>query len=225
MKVISKVITSSVGKKILMALTGAVWVGFLPVHLLGNLQIFSGPDAMNQYAFFLQNLGALKWTARGIFIISFVIHIILAIILKRENSLARPNGYVRSHTVRASIASRSMIFTGIAILSFLVYHIMHYTLGIVHSEYHGFLDHAGRHDIFSMMVNSFKNPFISIIYIAAVSVISLHLSHAFASMFQTLGLNGRRSETVWKNTGYVFAVLISVGFCSIPVGVLTGFVH
>ena len=225
MKVITKLITTSIGKKFLMAVTGAIWIGFLTVHLLGNLQIFAGPDAMNQYAFNLQNLGALKWAARGIFVVSFFIHIVLAILLKKENSSARPSGYVVNATVKASAASRSMILSGSVILFFLAYHILHYTLGIAHSEYFGHMDYSGRHDVFFMMVKSFQNPAVSFIYIASIALVSLHLSHAFASMFQTLGLNGVRSEIVWKKTGYIFSVLIFIGFISIPIGVLTGIIH
>jgi len=225
MKTLVKLMNSSIGKKVLMAVTGAVWIGFLPIHLLGNLQIFAGPEAMNQYAFNLQNMGVLKWIARGIFLISIVLHIILAISIKRENYSARPLKYKMNSTVRASIASRSMAVSGIVIFSFLIYHILHYTLGTVHPEYYGHMDQAGRHDVFSMMVNSFQNPIISLIYILSLLLVALHLSHAFSSMFQSLGLNGKYSEIIWRKTGYVFAAAILAGFISIPLGVLFGVIY
>jgi len=225
MNFLIKLIAAPTGKKAIMALSGAVWIGFLPVHLLGNLQIFFGPEAMNEYAHFLQNLGSLKWMARGIFLVSFFLHVFFAILLKRQNRAARPQGYIKENTIRASLASRSMMLSGLAILMFIIYHILHYTVGVAHSEFFGKLDPSGRHDVYSMMVSSFQNPFISTVYIAAVVLISLHVSHAFSAMFQTFGLNNKRIEFFWKRTGYLFAAAILFGFSSIPIAVLYGFIQ
>ncbi|MDH5655894.1 MAG: succinate dehydrogenase cytochrome b subunit [Spirochaetia bacterium] len=224
MNVFFKMLSAPTGKKALMAVSGGIWIGFLLVHLLGNLQILFGQDAMNQYAHFLQNLGSVKWIARSIFLISFILHVILAAILKFQNSSARPEGYTKHNTIRATLASRSMALSGLAILSFIIYHILHYTLGTVHSEYFGQLDSEGRHDVYFMVTESFKNPWITLAYITAILFVSLHLSHAFSSMFQTLGLNGPRTEALWKSTGYFLAAIVLFGYSAIPIAAIYGLI-
>ena len=222
MILIRTVFRSTVGKKIITAATGAFMIGFVFIHLIGNLQIFLGPDAMNSYAATLQSLGPVKWIVRGLLAAAFIIHISISIILNRQNASARPVKYEKESTIRASFASRTMALSGLTILAFVLYHLMHYTLGTVHPEYFGKLDHLGRHDVYWMMVQSFSVTYISAAYIIAVTVLSLHLRHAFASMFQTLGWTNARLHSFWNKSAAVFSILIFIGFTSIPAAVLAG---
>ncbi|NUM42400.1 MAG: succinate dehydrogenase cytochrome b subunit, partial [Leptospiraceae bacterium] len=180
---------SSIGKKFLMAGTGVLLLGFVIVHMLGHLQMFLGQNAYNHYAHTLKSLGLILWILRiGLFLI-FIVHVTTGVILARENSLARPICYTYFQTVQASLASRTMFFSGMLISLFIVYHLLHFTIGVTNPEIFKLTDSEGRPDVYSMMIFSFKNYFITTIYFLAMLALSFHLSHGFFSAFQTLGIN------------------------------------
>jgi succinate dehydrogenase / fumarate reductase cytochrome b subunit len=129
---------------------------------------------------------------------------------------------VHDDTVQASLASRTMIWTGLIIFAFIVYHLLHFTLLWTHPEYHALTDSLGRHDVFSMMVLGFQNTFISIFYLVAVGLLTYHLSHGFASMFQTIGWNDKKYDRRFRLIGNLLAVFLFVGYASIPIAVMTG---
>ncbi len=216
----TRLFKSSVGRKILMAVTGILIIGFLLGHLLGNLQMFAGQEAINAYAAFLQKNTLVIWVVRfGMFII-FLTHVSLAIQLKRENTIARPVAYAKKATVQATIASRTMILSGLVILAFVIYHLLHFTMGIAHSDFYYFQDASGRHDVYSMVVNSFRIPLISISYLIAVGLMALHLRQAIPGFFQSLGWNSSSSRKITNRAGVIISLLLFIGYASIPLGVL-----
>jgi len=232
---------STIGRKILMAVTGLILIGFVVGHLVGNLQIFSGPDKLNGYAHFLQSLGPLLWAARIGLLVAVGIHIWAATVLTLENHAARDVAYSVKHTIRATLASRLMRWTGYVVAAFLLYHIAHFTLGLAQagsfktqlppytmtSEYHvaGFpvvAKGAEVHDVYSMVVLGFQNVLVSIFYILAVGLLSMHLLHGTDSMFQTLGLRSSRWSGLLRKLCIAFAVVYFIGNLAIPGAVLLG---
>ncbi len=213
-----------IGCKVLMALTGVGLLGFVSFHMLGNLQIFLGQEKLNAYAAFLKGMPVLLWIARIGLLVIFVSHIVLAIYIKRINRAARPVRYVFEDTVQATLASRTMMLSGLTILAFVIYHLLHFTLGITNPDHHVLIDAQGRHDVYSMVVLGFQNIFISATYIVAIAFLGLHLSHATSSIFQTLGLGGPLRRRLIHRAGLGIAAAIVVGNCSVPLAVLFGFV-
>ena len=216
--------SASIGKKVLVAATGILLVAFVIGHMLGNLQIFLGQDAINKYAVTLQHLGPLLWIVRLILLTAVIIHIWVTVLLYFENRAARPVNYRVKQYAEAGITSRFMIYSGIALFLFIVYHLMQFTLQITNPEYVHLTDSLGRHDVYSMMILGFQNVAISGVYAAAMFFLALHINHATFSLFQTLGLCNDRWEVRWKRISMILAVVLFLGYVSIPVGVLTGFV-
>lgn len=216
-----KFTTASVGKKVLMAVSGAMFVLFVIVHLIGNLQIFIGQEQLNKYAETLQNLGALKWGFRLFLFIFFFIHIWKGLVLWLENKKARPVGYQKDDTLEASIASRTMIYTGGLIFFFVLYHLLHFTMIVTNPEYHNLPLVDGRFDVYTMVILGFQNIPVAVAYMAAMIFLAFHLSHAISSMFQTVGLNSPTIEPKLKAIANLLAIVICLGYLSIPIGVLT----
>jgi succinate dehydrogenase / fumarate reductase cytochrome b subunit len=217
-------ISSSIGKKVFMAVSGLLLFSFVVGHMIGNLQIFLGQDRLNTYAQALKDLPALVWFVRIFMFIFLVIHVWRGIQLYLENWFSRPRGYVYSATVQAPLASRTMIFTGAGILLYVVYHLLHFTLIVTNPQYAGLHDALGRHDVYSMVVLGFQNFLISGVYIVAMFSLCYHLTHAFKSLFQTLGLNNQRWEPRLNVLGYLIAIGIFVGYTAIPFAVMTNFI-
>lgn len=215
-------IGSSVGKKFLMAVTGVFLFGFVVAHMLGNLQIFWGPKALNEYAEHLQNLPALLWPARVFLLGTLVLHVSVSISLAIDNRRARPISYACGATVQASYASRSMVMSGLIVLAFLVYHLLNFTFGVTHPQFFSLVDENGRRDVYSMVVLSFREPVVSGAYVAAMGLLCLHLSHGLSSLFQSLGLANERTMPLFKRAGVVIAILIFIGNCSIPAAAYFG---
>jgi succinate dehydrogenase / fumarate reductase cytochrome b subunit len=213
---------SSVGKKFLMAASGAVYVGFVLMHMLGNLQIFLGRDAINTYAQFLQSTPEILWPFRAVVILALVVHVVMAVQITRENRKARGQGYKVQNKKDASLASRAMALSGVAIFAFVVYHIMHLTLGAVHPQFFHFTDEMGRHDVYRMMIASFQVPVISLTYIVAVLFLCLHLSHAVSAMLHSLGFSHPGNTQFVEKIGKAFSLIIFIGNTSMPVAILLG---
>jgi succinate dehydrogenase / fumarate reductase cytochrome b subunit len=226
---------SSLGKKYIMAITGLVLFGFVIGHMLGNLQIFLGPDQINAYAVLLKSKPALLWTARIGLLLTVVLHIISAIQLARMNRGARPAAYENYKAVAASYASRTMLMSGIIIFVFVVYHLLHFTVAIPevnllpkspefpHANFLELRDATGRPDVFQMMIRGFSSPLVSGFYVLGMALLCLHLSHGIGSMFQSVGLKSKRTGKFIDAFALVSAALIFVGNCSIPVAILLGY--
>ena len=213
---------SSIGKKIVMGVSGLLLLGFVVGHLCGNLLIFFGPDALNAYAKKLKDLGPLLWVARISLIVFVVAHIVTAIQLTLENREARGTAYVHKAKIQTTYAARTMMISGIIVLAYIIYHLMHFTFLITNPDISHFKDALGRHDVYSMVVLSFQKFPISAVYIVATFLLCNHLKHGIGSLFQTLGLADDKSLPLFKNGGAVFAILLFLGYASIPIAVLSG---
>jgi succinate dehydrogenase / fumarate reductase cytochrome b subunit len=211
---------SSIGKKIVVALTGLLLVLFLAGHLTGNLLIFVGERAFNEYAELLHSMGHGMgvWVARIVLLVTVGLHIWATIALTRQNRAAR-QPYQYQATIQASRSSRWMIVSGLTILAFVVFHILHYTVR-VDSD----LAKLGETNPHAMVVLGFKNVFVSLFYIIAMTMLCSHLSHGVASIFQTLGLRSKKAKSLIHKISWGYSIAIWVGFVSIPVAIMLGLV-
>jgi succinate dehydrogenase / fumarate reductase, cytochrome b subunit len=227
---IGNLFTTSLGRKFIMAITGMALFLFVVLHLLGNLQVFLGPEAINRYGNLLQTNTEIIWPARIGLLILVGLHIWSAIKLSAENRAARPQAYAQYEVVAASYASRTMLMSGLIILAFIIYHLLHFTvqtqaINLTGKDFTSLHDAEGRHDVFAMMVLGFENPYVSAFYIVAMFLLFMHLSHGVSAMFQSLG---------WKSPAYgpfidrfatVVSWLIFIGYISIPIAILLGYGH
>jgi succinate dehydrogenase / fumarate reductase, cytochrome b subunit len=221
---VTRFFKSSLGKKYVMALTGFALFAFVIAHMAGNLQIFLGADSINAYAAFLKARPALLWSARAGLLVVAILHITAAIQLVRINRRARPIGYNDNKVVASSLAQRTIFMSGLIILAFIIYHLLHFTFGATNPDYLGYHDSLGRHDVYRMMIAGFSNVWVSLFYVIAMGLLCLHLSHGVSSMFQSLGLRRRaitRSINLFART---MALVIFIGNVAIVVAVLTGLV-
>ncbi len=216
---------SSLGKKYIMALTGLGLFAFVIIHMLGNLQIFLGPDPINSYAEFLKSKPVFLWTLRAGLLAITVLHIASAIQLIMINRRARPVGYSTDKIVAASFAARTIVVSGLIILMFVIYHLLHFTFGAVDPQFLKYHDYLGRHDVYRMMIEGFSNPFASAFYIVSMGLLCMHLSHGVSSTFQSLGLKRRVYVDAIDRLASVSAIVIFLGNCAIPIAVLAGLVE
>lgn len=221
MNMLPRLVTSSLGKKFLVAITGVGLFLFVIGHLVGNLQIFLGPESINRYGHFLQTTTEILWPARVGLLAFVIIHIWTSIALTLENHAARATPYEVKEVVAASLASRTMIWSGLIILAFVLFHLAHYTLLIVHPEFRDLHDANGWHDIYQMMILGFSNGWVSGFYVLAIGLLCIHLSHGIGAMFQTLGLKNEAYALIIDRCAVVISVLIFLGYISIPLAVLT----
>ena len=216
---------SSIGKKWVVAITGLVLIGYVIGHLIGNLQIFGPPEKINGYAAFLHSLGALLWVVRIGLLVCFVLHIVTTIKLVLENRAARPEPYVRKATVQARLAARTMALSGLIVLAFVVYHLLHFTVRNTDPRFKS-IEHGGllrgEYDVHTMVILGFQHPLVSAVYLLSVFLLCLHLSHGFSSLLQTFGLNSKGLMAGITRWGTVLAWLIFAGYAAIPVAVLAG---
>ena len=226
MNLLDALFKTSIGKKVVMAITGLILVGFIFGHMIGNLQIFSAPEKINAYAHFLQGLGGALWLIRGFLLLTVVLHIVTAVKLVLENKAALgPEDYAKQRTLRASFASRTMKWSGLIVLAFIVYHILHFTVKNTHGE--AFYPMTELHgeivpDVHSMMVYGFQQPIIAISYLVAVGLLSVHIGHGISSLFQSLGLRTRAWGCCLNKAAIALAVIYFLGNAAIVAGPLSG---
>jgi succinate dehydrogenase / fumarate reductase, cytochrome b subunit len=218
-------ILTSVGSKVLIALSGLGLAGFVVFHMLGNLQVFEGPDALNTYAAFLREMPILLWTVRLGLLAIVGLHIVLSFRVALQNRRARPVGYVLHRFRRASFASRTMALTGSLLVLFIVFHLLHLTVGWVDPSFHNRLDIRGQRDVFGNVVHAFQNPLLVAIYLAGQVVLGLHLSHALSSTLQTLGLEHPMLDRLFRGAGPLVALVVVVGNVAIVLAIAFGLVH
>jgi succinate dehydrogenase / fumarate reductase cytochrome b subunit len=217
---------SSVGRKMIVAATGVILILFVIGHLLGNLQIFIGADWINGYSQHLHDLGPLLWLIRLFLLATVILHIYFTILLAIENRRARPENYRDRNYVKASWASRHMVVSGFVVLAFIVYHLAHFTVRVTDPRFALLkLDPHGRYDVFSMMVYGFQNVYVSAFYIVGLFLLTLHLTHGSSSFFQSLGFNDEKLTPKLAVGGRIFAWLLFIGYTSIPIAVLLGFIQ
>ena len=216
---------SSVGRKFLVALSSLGLVLFLIVHLLGNLLLFQGAEAFNSYAVTLRTYPALLWFLRLGLLGIFLLHMALGLQLSLENRRARPVRYARTNTVQASLASRIMALSGLVMLSYIAYHLLHFSFGLTHPQYSQLKDDLGRPDVYSMVVLSFQEAALVFVYVLALFFTFLHLSHGVPGLFQSIGWNSPSHIKAIKLLGKSFAMLLFLAYSSIPISVYIGFVR
>ncbi len=219
-----KLFSSSIGRKALMAASGMALVLFLIGHLMGNLLIFSGPDAINAYALKLRKLGWLLWAARAGLLAAVILHTVTSIQLALENRRARPVAYQVYRTAETDWIRRTMMLSGVLLLGYLVYHLLHFTFHATNPELGRLRDPLGHQDVYRMMVLGFSRPWVSIAYIAGVAAVCLHVSHGIGSAFQTLGLNNDKTLPVFTWAGRLLALGLFLGYSAIPLAVWAGVV-
>lgn len=207
-----------------MAVTAAVLFGFVIGHMLGNWQVFAGPEALNGYAEYLRTHLAVTWTTRVVVLVAFVAHIWSASKLTLRNRAVRPVEYVMRTSREASWASRNMYLTGALVFVFVAYHLAQFTFRWLNPEAATARDPAGRLDVYGMVVGAFQSPIISGLYIVAMLLLGAHLWHGVGSMFQSLGIVRPRYRRFFDGLGPVTATVIVIGEVAMPVAVLTGLV-
>ena len=222
MNVVAGFFKSTLGRKYVMALSGIGLFIFVVGHMIGNLQIFLGPESINRYGAFLQGTGELLWVARIGLLALVLLHVWAAISLSAENKAARPVSYGNYNPVGSSYASRTMLMSGLIIACFIIYHLLHYTVQIqgingTGQDFKLLHDAKGRHDVYGMMVLGFKQPVVSLFYIIGMVLLSLHLSHGVSSMSQSLGLKSRGWAPAIDGFAKFIAIALLVGYCSIPI--------
>ena len=228
MKIIENLFNSSLGKKYIMAVTGFALFFFVLGHLAGNLQFFLGAEAINRYGHFLQSNPELIWPARLGLLLCVGLHIWSAVRLSAENKAARPIGYTTYKPVGSTYASRTMLMSGLIILAFIIYHLLHYTLVVkgingTGQSFAGFEDPEKRHDIFKMMVMGFSVPWVSLFYVIRIALLCLHLTHGITSMFQSIGWKNQAYRPFLDKAAYVISTAIFIGYVSIPISVMLGY--
>ncbi len=218
-----KLFSDSIGRKAVMAVSGLLMVLFVVGHLLGNLTIFAGADGINSYAQHLHDLAPVVWITRVVMGTAVILHFILSIQITMENSKAKPEKYAVSRSLRATFASKNMIWTGVILAAFIVYHLLHFTIrvtpNLVLQD-----DAQGRFDVFTMVSTSFQTLSVAVVYVIAMVSLFLHLSHGIQSLFQTLGLSNGVMLPRYGTVGKVASFIFLVGFAAIPVAIFAGFV-
>ncbi len=217
-----QILTNTVGRKFLMAVSGFFMLLFVIVHLLGNSTIFFGPSALNTYAEKLHSLGPLVWTFRAFMLAMLGLHVIFGVLLTLENWAANPTKYAVNRKLKANFSSETMIWTGVLLLAFLVYHLLQFTLRVTPDILPAAVaERPG--DVYSMVITSFGHIAISLIYVGAMVVLFLHLKHGIQSFFQSLGMGNDRTLPQFTLAGKVLSALFLLGYSAIPVLILVGF--
>lgn len=216
---------STVSLKIIVALTGVILLLFVVGHMIGNLQVFLGPEVFNAYGEKLRMFPALLWVVRAVIALTAILHIVVTIRLTLLNNAARPIDYAQKRAVRATLASRTMVYSGLMLLAFVVYHLAHYTWKITNPQYQTMLDAGGHPDIHAMVVAGFSNPLISVSYVVAMILLGFHLSHGIASVFQTAGWASTHTLPKIEKAATVITIILVLGYISIPISILLGVVR
>ena len=222
-------IRSSIGRKWIVALTGLFLIGFVLIHMAGNLQMFAGtPDKINQYAHLLKSSPLVLWGFRLGLLAAAVLHIWASLSLARENRIAKPVNYAvagRKSRLKVTLTSVTMVISGSIILSFVIFHLLHFTAQMVDRSYASMETAVGgvtMQDVYRMVVAGFSKPLISGFYILSMALLFSHLRHGAASVFQTFGIRDRHLSKIIGTGAWILAAVLFLGFSSIPIAVLTG---
>ena len=221
-----QVTQSSVGRKIIMAVTGAILIAFVCVHLLGNSSLFFGSAAINAYAQKLHSLGPIVWIFRLVMLGVFAVHIFFGIQLTIENKAATPDKNVQVKRLKTGFAAETMIVSGLVMLAFVVYHLLHFTVRVTNPEIYVPIEGGhGMVDVFIMVTKGFQQLLPVLVYAIAMVLLFLHVSHGFQSMFQTVGLSNDRSLPVMGSLSKLVGMVLLVGYASIPLLIILGIVR
>jgi succinate dehydrogenase / fumarate reductase cytochrome b subunit len=220
---------TTIGKKVVMAVTGLVWVGYVVMHMFGNLKFFAGGGGevgtINAWAVFLREFGqdvvgyaGVLWIIRGVLAVTFVLHIFTAYQLSVLGRASRPVGYQKRGYVQTDLPARSMRWGGVFILMFVVYHVLHITTGDVHPSF-------VEGDVYHNLVAGLGSKLIGAFYLTAMVALGLHLYHGTWSVFQTLGVEAFDRSSLIRRGGQLLAVVVAGGFMLVPLSILLGFMR
>jgi len=212
-------LSSTIGRKVVMAVTGLLLVGFVFAHMLGNLLLYQGPEAINEYGHFLQNFlhGWGIWVLRSGLLVAVVLHVGSAVSLAREELAARPVKYRVTKPKRSTYASRTMRWSGFILLAFIVYHLLHFTIGNAHPDF-------VRGDVYHNVVIGFRSWPVAFFYVVSMLLLGLHLRHGVWSLFQSLGVSHPRHLALARTAATALATIVVLGNVSFPLSVLFGLV-
>jgi succinate dehydrogenase / fumarate reductase cytochrome b subunit len=215
---------STIGMKVVMAVTGFILYGFVLLHMWGNLKVYAGREYLNHYSEFLREVGApffgyeqVLWLLRVVLLVAVVLHFYSAAVIWLRNRASRPVGYAVKKDQAASYASRTMIWGGIIVALFVVYHLLDLTIGTLNPNFK-------RSDPYANLIASFHVVPVAVFYMVAVAALGIHLFHGVWSMFQTIGWNGSRIDQIWRALAVLTSIVFVVGNDSIPVAILAGLV-
>ncbi len=217
---IQRFYASTVGKKVVMGVTGVIGIGFVILHSLGNLLIFQGSTALNSYSRFLKSSAELLWALRITLIVAVTLHVIAAVQLTGQSRAARPTGYVKHEAQVATVASRTMRWGGALLLVFIVLHILHFTTGSIRP--------AGvfsQEDVYSNVVSSFRIWWVALFYVVAMIALGFHLFHGAWSSMRSIGVSPPSPRPLHRRLSLLIAVLVWAAFTSVPLAVFTGIVR
>jgi succinate dehydrogenase / fumarate reductase cytochrome b subunit len=210
---------TSVGKKVVMAVTGLIWVAYLITHMLANLLVFQGPDQINAYSAFLHGTGGALWAARLVLLAALVLHVVAAVQLSARRHEARPVGYAGGYEPQVStVAARTIRWGGALVLLFLVYHILHFTVGSAHPS---FAEGNPYHNV----ATAFRDPAIVILYLVVMAFVGLHLYHGIWSSGRSLGMSAPSPRPLRRSIALLLALFLWLGFSLIPIAVYAGVVR
>jgi succinate dehydrogenase cytochrome b subunit len=218
---------TTIGKKMVMAVTGVILVAFVIGHMLGNLKVFTGEEHFNAYAAFLRTMGAPMlpheaglWIARFVLLIAVALHIVSATQLTLRSWAARPVAYAVKKSVASTYAARTMRWSGVIVLLFVIYHLLHFTAGVV-----GYAPGQFTPSVYRNVIVGFSVWWVSVAYIVAMIALGLHLYHGVWSMFQTVGLSGIGADRVYRGVAVVITLAVVLGNIAIPIAVMAGWVR
>ena len=209
---------STIGKKIVMAVTGVLLVGFIIGHAMGNLIVFRGPEAFNAYAAFLKSNMSLLWTVRVGLLVAVVLHVVAAYQLTRLQQRARPVGYTHREPQVSTYAARTIRWGGVLLLVFVIYHLLHFTTGTVHPSF----DHT---DAYGNVMIGFRVWWVALVYLVAMGALGLHLYHGVWSSIRTLGLARPTYQPLKRRAAFIIALGVSLAFIAIVASVALGVVR
>lgn len=218
---------STIGKKVIMGVTGLIGIGFLILHVAGNLQAFEGASKLNSYSAALHGpLSELLWVVRVVLLAAVILHVTMAYQLTRRTAAARPIGYQHREPQVSTLAARTMTWGGVLLLAFIVFHILHFTTETFDpGRAAGMTDVHGDHDIYANIVASFHVPWVAAFYLVAMVALGLHLYHGAWSSIRTLGYAKSSAHPLHRRVALVVAVVLWLGFSLVPVGVIVGLIH
>lgn len=208
---------STIGKKVIMAITGLVGVGFVIGHMLGHLQVFQSAEKYNAYAHFLQSLGGGLWLARLVLLGAVVLHVLMAVQLTALKRKARPVDYAKREPQVSTFASRTIRYGGVLLLAFIVFHILHFTTLDIFPEYE-------RMTVYNRMIVAFRKPLITGFYVLAVLALGLHLYHGAWSSIRTLGLTKGSAHPLQRKVPAALAAIVTLGFLVVPIAIAAGII-
>ncbi len=215
---LARVFGSTIGQKLVMAVTGVILSGFVLGHMAGNLNVFLGAEAIDGYSHMLHAVPELLWAARIVLLVAVLLHIWAYLALTRRSLGARPVGYRQQRYLESTYASRTMRISGPFLAAFIVYHLLHMTTGTVHP-------HFEEGQVYQNLMVGLGVVPVALFYLTAMAALAFHVFHGVWSLFQTLGVGAPRYDSLGRRIATGFTILVAGGFATVPIAILLGIIH